>query len=94
MIELAGIYSHFGQKTNGKELPDYLPLMVDFLSLTTEAKDDPVRDKLIREYFLPFLAPLRSRLGELKTHYLYLLDALERVLNIELNSQPLSVTTE
>ncbi len=94
MIELAGIYSHFGQTPNGKELPDYLPLMVDFLSLTAEAKDDPIRDKLIREYFLPFLAPLRSRLGELKTHYLYLLDALERVLNIELNSQTLSVATE
>ncbi len=94
MIELAGIYSHFGQKPNGKELPDYLPLMVDFLSLTAEAKDDPVRDKLIREYFLSFLAPLRSRLEELKTHYLYLLDALERILNVELHSQPFSVVTE
>ena len=51
MIELVGIYNHFGQKPNEKELPDYLPLMVDFLSMTTESRDDPIRDKLIKEYF-------------------------------------------
>ncbi len=88
MIELKGIYSHFGRSPNGKELPDYLPLMVDFLSLTTESKDDPVRDKLIEEYILPFLPPMRSRLEELKTPYLHLLDALEKVINIEPKIQP------
>ncbi len=90
MIELVGIYNHFGRKPNGKELPDYLPLMVDFLSLTTESLDDPVRDKLINEYILPFLAPMRGRLGELKTPYLYLLDALEKVIGIEQKTRPLS----
>ncbi|MCH7485730.1 MAG: hypothetical protein IIC04_01945 [Proteobacteria bacterium] len=94
MIELNGIYNHFGRKPNGKELPDYLPLMVDFLSLTTESKDDPVREKLIKEYILPFLPPMRSRLGELKTPYLHLLDALERVINIELKTLPLSKQRE
>ena len=90
MIELGGIYSHFGRKPNGKELPDYLPLMVDFLSLTTESKDDPVRHKLIDEYVLPFLPPMRTRLEELKTPYLHLLDALEKVISIEVQTQPLS----
>jgi nitrate reductase delta subunit len=94
MIELTGIYRHFGQMPNGKELPDYLPLMVDFLSLTTESKDDPVRDKLINEYILPFLSPMRTRLGELKTPYLHLLDALEKVINIDLETQPLSKQRE
>lgn len=94
MIELVGIYRHFGQKPTEKELPDYLPLMVDFLSLTTESRDDPVRDKLIEEYLLPFLSPMRSRLGELKTPYLYLLEALEKVINIELKTQPLSKQRE
>ncbi len=89
MIELTGIYKHFGQMPNGKELPDYLPLMVDFLSLTAESKDDPVREKLIKEYFLPYLSPMRSQLEELGTPYLYLLDALEKVMNIELKTQPL-----
>jgi len=87
MIELTGIYKHFGQMPNGKELPDYLPLMVDFLSLTAESKDDPVREKLIEEYFLPFLPPMRSRLEELRTPYLYLLDALQKVINLESKTQ-------
>jgi nitrate reductase delta subunit len=90
MIELVGIYRHFGQKPNGTELPDYLPLMVDFLALTTESKDDPIRTKLCNEYLLPFLPPIRSRLGELETPYRHLLDALERVINIELESKPLA----
>ncbi len=87
MIELVGIYNHFGQKPNGQELPDYLPLMVDFLSLTTESKADPVREKLINDYFLPFLSPMRKRLGELETPYLHLLDALEKIMNIEQETQ-------
>ena len=90
MIELIGIYNHFGQKPNGAELPDYLPLMVDFLALTTKSSDDPVRMKLCNEYLLPFLPPMRSRLGDLETPYLHLLDALERVINVELNAQPSS----
>jgi nitrate reductase delta subunit len=89
MIELGGIYSHFGRKPNGKELPDYLPLMVDFLSLTVESRDDPVRDKFMREYILPFLPPIRTRLEELRTPYLHLLDALEKILDVELETQPL-----
>ncbi len=89
MIELTGLYKHFGQTPNGKELPDYLPLMVDFLSLTAESKDDPVRGKLIEEYCLPFLPPMRSRLEALRTPYLYLLDALQKVIDLESKTQPL-----
>jgi nitrate reductase delta subunit len=88
MIELVGIYNHFGQKPNGSELPDYLPLMVDFLALTAEAKDDPIRSKLCNDYLLPMLPPMRTRLGELETPYLHLLDALEKVINIDLETSP------
>ncbi|MEE8326150.1 MAG: hypothetical protein V3R58_03845, partial [candidate division NC10 bacterium] len=90
MIELTGIYRHFGQVLDGTELPDYLPLMVEFLSLTVESRDDPVRGKLIDEYMVPFLPPMRSRLEELKTPYLHLLDALVRVMSVEPKTQPLS----
>jgi nitrate reductase delta subunit len=83
LIELAGIYRHFGQVPNGVELPDYLPLMVDFLALTCESNADPVRQKFLQEYFIPFLEPLRKRLEELGTHYLWLLDALKRVVHLE-----------
>ena len=89
MIELKGIYRHFGQTPSQTELPDYLPLMVDFLALTAESKDDTVRGKFITEYLLPFLPPMRSRLKELKTPYLHLLEALEKVINIDLKTQAL-----
>jgi len=94
MIELGGIYSHFGRRTNGEELPDYLPLMVNFLSLTAESKDDPVRGKFINEYILPFLPPMRHRLEQLKTPYIHLLDALGKVISMEVGSQPLSEQRE
>jgi nitrate reductase delta subunit len=90
MIELVGIYKHFGQVLDGKELPDFLPLMVEFLSLTVESRDDPVRGKLIDEYMVPFLPPMRSRLEELETPYLHLLGALERLMSADRKAQPLS----
>lgn len=89
MIELVGIYRHFGQSISGTELPDYLPLMMDFLSLTTESRDDPIRGKLINEYVLPFLPPMRSRLEELETPYIHLLGALEKVIDFDLKTQAL-----
>jgi nitrate reductase delta subunit len=90
MIELGGIYRHFGHVTVGRELPDYLPLMVDFLALTIESKDDTIRGKFIAEYFLPFVPPLRSRLEALKTPYLHLLEALESIITVDLKTQVLS----
>lgn len=86
MIELLGIYRHFGLLPNRRELPDYLPLVVEFLALTAES-DDPIRQKLIQEYVLPFLPPMRSRLEALQTPYRYLLDALERALRLDLEAR-------
>ncbi|MBI2864986.1 MAG: nitrate reductase molybdenum cofactor assembly chaperone [Chloroflexi bacterium] len=86
MIELLGIYRHLGLTPNGKELPDYLPLMVEFLSLAAESKD-PIKEKLVKEYVLPCLPPIRSRLDDLKTPYHFLLDALERVLKLDLRTE-------
>lgn len=85
MIELLGIYKHFGWSPDGKELPDYLPSVLEFLGLTMQSRDDPVRKKLITEYILPYLPPLRSKLEELKTPYLRLLNAGESILNFDLN---------
>jgi len=82
MIELLGIYRHLGLTPNGNELPDYLPLMVEFLALTA-GSDDPVREKLVREYILPFLPAIRTRLEELHSPYAHLLDAMERVLRLD-----------
>nr|BAL57374.1 nitrate reductase 1, delta subunit [uncultured Acetothermia bacterium]BAL58890.1 nitrate reductase 1, delta subunit [Candidatus Acetothermum autotrophicum] len=82
MSELLALYKHFGMTPKGKELPDYLPLMVEFLSLTA-GSSDPLREKFLKDYLLPFLAPVRARLEHLKSPYLYLLEALERVMQRE-----------
>lgn len=91
MIELLAIYRHLGLTPKGKELPDYLPLMVEFLALTASSQD-PVREKLIKEYILPFLPSMRSKLERLKTPYLYLLEALERVLKLDLETRTKGVS--
>lgn len=84
MIELINLYKHFALASDNKEMPDYLPLMVEFLSLTAESQADPVREKFILEYLLPYLPPIRSKLEELKTPYLSLIQALERLIHFDL----------
>ncbi len=91
MLELIGIYRHFGMVPNGKELPDYLPLMVEFLALTA-GSSDPLRARFIQEYLLPFLEPIRERLAELNSPYLHLLKVLERVLAYDLQTNATEVT--
>jgi len=86
MIELLGIYRHLGLTPTNEELPDYLPLVLEFLALTA-GSEDPVREKLIREYILPFLPPIRSRLEGLQSPYGHLLDATERVLRRDLGAE-------
>ena len=94
MIELRAIYKHFEKIADEKELPDYLPLMIDFLSLTIDSKNDSVRGKFIKEYFLPFLSPVKLKLTELKTPYVYLIDVLDKIMNIDLETQLMSKTPE
>jgi len=94
MIELKAIYKHFRKIPDERELPDYLPLMIDFLSLTIESKDDSVRGKFIKEYLLPFLPLIHSKLKELKTPYVYLIDALDKIINIDLKTQPILKKSE
>lgn len=83
MIDIQGVYRHFGQAISGNELPDYLPMMINFLSLTIGKRNDAIRGKLIKEYIQPFLSPMRKRLEELKTPYLHLFDAMEKILNYD-----------
>ncbi len=94
MIELRAIYKHFKKIADEKEMPDYLPLMIDFLSLSIESKNDSVRGKFIKEYLLPFLPPVQSKLRELKTPYVYLIDALNKITNIDLETQLVSKIPE
>ncbi len=87
MIEINAIYRHFGFELNGKELSDYLPLMIEFLSLTAHRRNDSLRMKFVEEYMLPFLPPMRSKLEGLKSQYLHLLDTLEGILNLDIDKR-------
>ena len=86
MIDLNGIYRHFGLQLSGKELPDYLPVMIDFLRLTLKKRNDPIRKKSIKEYFLPYLPAMKERLEGLHRGYFALLCALECLLEWELTN--------
>ncbi|MBI5850482.1 MAG: hypothetical protein HZB39_05510 [Planctomycetes bacterium] len=88
MIELVGIYRHFGHMLDGSELPDYLPLMCESLSLTSEYRGDPIRTKLIQEYILPFLGPIRGRLQELATPHRHLMEAFEGLMALDVGAPP------
>ena len=56
MIELNAIYKHFGLEIDGMELPDYLPLMIEFLSLKADRRDDSLRKKIHRGVYAAVLA--------------------------------------
>jgi nitrate reductase molybdenum cofactor assembly chaperone NarJ/NarW len=83
MVEVVNLYRHFGLALDSTELPDYLPLMVEFLALTAGSSDD-VRRKLIGEYMLPFLEPMCSQLDKLETPYVDLCRALDAILRADL----------
>ncbi|MHA2609678.1 MAG: nitrate reductase molybdenum cofactor assembly chaperone [bacterium JZ-2024 1] len=86
MIELAAIYRHFGLALCNRELPDYLPLMTEFLGLTATRRNDPVRHKFLKEYFLSFLPPLKEKLEELHSPYAHLLHITARVAEWDLQA--------
>lgn len=83
MVELNAIYGHFGFELD-KELPDFLPAMIEFLWLTLADRDDELRDE--------FMAKLRSMLPGMidqfeavDTPYQKPLKALERVIRHDLD---------
>ena len=83
MIELKAIYRHFGLILGKPEMPDYLPLMIEFLALTLDKRYDPIRVKFIDEYFLPYLPPMKDTLKKLNSSYHHLISALEKLLEWE-----------
>ena len=46
------------------------------------------------EYFLPFLSPVHSKLKELKTPYVHLIDALGKIMSIDLETHSMPKKSE
>ena len=79
MLELSGMYEHFGFDLGSKEMPDFLPVMLDFLALSLECKEDTLglRRRLIEKYLLPGLPPLAKGLEKFGSVYGLLIPAIE-----------------
>ena len=79
MLELANIYCHFGVELAGKELADFLPVIVEFLGVSLERGE---QDRIgLRRYFVetlltPGLATLLAALRKHESPYAHLIDAL------------------
>ncbi len=93
MMEIANIYGHFAFKLKG-ELPDFLPVMTEFLALTADCdeEDREVRARLIEKLMVAGLLELQKRLEKEKVPYRHLIEALliciERVEGISVDVVP------
>ncbi|NEV63532.1 nitrate reductase molybdenum cofactor assembly chaperone [Thiorhodococcus minor] len=82
MIELKAMYEHFGFDLNGADLPDFLPVMIEFLAISV---DHPERDgiglrrRFVDQYLLPGIPPMRKALQKYESVYDLLMEALESV---------------
>lgn len=79
MLELTNIYRHFGVEFSGKEMSDFVPVVVEFLGLSLDRMD---ADKIgLRRYFVETLLVnaiecLLSDLRKADSPYRHLIEAL------------------
>ncbi len=88
MIELSGIYRHYGLQLDGREMPDFLPLVLDFLALSAdrrEGAEGAVRTQLIERYLQPAVIAMHERFSEHGGPWLLAVDALAALLRAELD---------
>ncbi len=86
MIELAGIYRHYGFELDGREMPDFLPLALDFLALSADRRvgdEGALRTRLIERYLQPAVIAMHERFTEHGGPWLLALDALAAILRTE-----------
>lgn len=83
MMELANIYRHFGVEFAGREMTDFVPVVVEFLAVSLDRMD---MDQIgLRRYFVETLLinGIESLLSALRKHespYVLLVDALRVAL--------------
>jgi len=82
MLELSGMYEHFGFDLGSIEMPDYLPVILEFMALSLESsKMDTLglRRRLIEKYLLAGMAPLARGFAKFESIYGLLIPAIELV---------------
>ncbi len=86
MIELRGIYGHFGLGLGARELPDFVPLVADFLAISLERQElDRIglRRMVIEQYVRPALGPMLERLIKHESIYARVLEAFRLALDAD-----------
>jgi nitrate reductase delta subunit len=87
MIEIAAIYEHFGVSMGDSELPDFAPVVIEFLALSLSYPDRDgigLRRRLVEKYVQPGLPALRKALKKYESVYDRLIESLEVALNEDL----------
>ena len=87
MIELSGVYRHYGLELDGHELPDFLPLVLDFLALTADKRmgdEGGVRTRMLERYVQPAVVAMKERFSEHGGPWLRAVEALSALLRAEL----------
>ncbi len=87
MLELIGLYQHFKLEVAGGELPDFLPIVVDFLgiSLETPARDQvALRRWCLERHVLPGLDPLCESLAKYQSPHQLVVSALRETVEEDL----------
>ncbi len=88
MIDLAGVYRHFGVVLDPRELPDYLPVVADFLWISRERGETDrigLRTLFIEKYVQPALPGLLAALRKADSPYALPVEALQVLLQLELD---------
>lgn len=83
MLELANIYRHFGVEFVGGEMADFVPVIVEFLGISLERRDEDrigLRRYLVETLLLNGIESLLSALRKCESPYLHLVEALRVAL--------------
>lgn len=67
MIEVGGVYRHFGLELDGRELPDFLPVVLEFLALSLDLRSRDsggLRTAFVEQYVAPALLLMAARFDE------------------------------
>lgn len=86
MVELNAIYKHYGFEI-GKELPDFLPAMVEFCLLSLDERGDELRAEFQRKG-LTLLPAMQERAEAVDTPYRHLLEVIEGLWRYDLTGDP------
>ena len=83
MLELSNIYRHFGVEHDGRELADFVPVVVEFLGLSLARRDEDqigLRRYLVETLLLNGIESLLSALRKYESPYAHLVDSLRVAL--------------